>query len=86
MKYFGLCVSAIVLLLHVCAVAQTTAPLPASPPDQSEQLGSDPDMPPFAGGNIDKQEYLRLRSEHIGRLRGLPYPEANNPASALFNN
>ncbi len=76
MKYFVLGVSVIVLLLHVCAMSQTPAP---PQPASKEQFGSDPDLPPFMQGNMDKQEYLRLRSEHIGRLRGMPYPEANNP-------
>src|SRR5215471_2953608 len=34
---------------------------------------SDSDVPAIAEGLIDHDEYLRLREEHIGRLRGLPY-------------
>jgi hypothetical protein len=35
----------------------------------------DPDRPPFAQGLIDKEQYLRLRAEHISLLRGLPNEE-----------
>src|SRR5262249_52346852 len=34
---------------------------------------SDEDIPAFAQGLVDHDEYLRLREEHIGRLRGVPY-------------
>src|ERR1700693_195827 len=33
--------------------------------------GADADLPPRLRGTIDKETYLRLRAEHIGRLRGL---------------
>src|SRR5215471_4757408 len=34
---------------------------------------SDSDVPAIAEGLIDHDQYLRLREQHIGRLRGLPY-------------
>jgi hypothetical protein len=36
-------------------------------------VNSDPHVPPFV--NIDGGDYLRLRAEHIGLLRGLPHPD-----------
>lgn len=45
----------------------------------SQSDGDDPDLPSFSKGNIDRNDYLRLRSEHIGLLRGLPYPPGDNP-------
>jgi len=46
----------------------------ASPQDED----NDPDMPAFLQGKLDKQTYLQLRSEYIGRLRGID--PANPPA------
>src|SRR3984893_10025289 len=37
--------------------------------DNNEE--ADADLPPRLRGTIDKETYLRLRAEHIGRLRGL---------------
>src|SRR5438309_1850850 len=37
--------------------------------DNNEE--ADADLPPRLRGTIDKDTYLRLRAEHIGRLRGL---------------
>src|SRR5712692_10176313 len=37
--------------------------------DNNEE--ADADLPPRLPGTIDKETYLRLRAEHIGRLRGL---------------
>ncbi len=79
MKRIVLFVVASFLLFQICAMAQTAVTPAPSLPKPSPNVDSDPDMPPFLQGNIDKQEYLRLRSEHIGRLRGLPYPEMDNP-------
>jgi MBG domain (YGX type)/Bacterial Ig-like domain (group 3)/Carboxypeptidase regulatory-like domain len=31
----------------------------------------DPDLPGFMAGKIDKEEYLRLREEHVNKLRGI---------------
>ena len=39
--------------------------------DADGNEGSDADLPPRLPGAIDKETYLRLRAEHIGRLRGL---------------
>src|SRR5579859_204175 len=50
--------------------------------DEAED-GSDPDMPTFRHGNIqvgmDEATYLKLRSEHIMRLRGLSDPSKVDP-------
>ncbi|HXM33950.1 MAG TPA: carboxypeptidase-like regulatory domain-containing protein, partial [Pyrinomonadaceae bacterium] len=41
-------------------------------PAEGEEDGNDPDLPTKRFlGKIDKQEYLRLRDEHINRLRGV---------------
>src|SRR5271169_1455375 len=79
MKRIVLFIVASFLLFQICAMAQTAVTPASSLPKPSPSIDSDPDMPPFLQGNIDKQEYLRLRSEHIGRLRGLPYPLGDNP-------
>src|SRR5437588_7672148 len=39
----------------------------------ADSADSDPDLPPFARGRIDEDTYLRLREEHIARLRGLEH-------------
>jgi len=62
--------------------AETETPQSASTQaaDQEDEAedGSDPDMPAFRHGNIkagmDEATYLKLRSEHIMRLRGLSDP------------
>ena len=36
----------------------------------------DADVPQFARGLMDKEEYMRLRDEYLDRLRGLPYAGA----------
>jgi hypothetical protein len=46
---------------------------------ETEAAESDPDMPVIAGVTIDKEKYLRARENHIGLLRGLPYPPGENP-------
>ncbi len=33
----------------------------------------DPDLPASLSGRMDKRKYMELRSEHIARLRGVPY-------------
>ncbi len=45
----------------------------------SNQGEEDPDVPPFARGMIDKEEYLLRRNQHISLLRGLPYDTPYNP-------
>src|SRR5262245_55818496 len=40
---------------------------------EKEEEEDDPDMPPFARGLIEKDEYLNKRQQNINLLRGLPY-------------
>jgi len=47
----------------------------AAAPDPDED---DADLPPFARGSIEKDEYLNARDENIKMLRGLPFPD-NKP-------
>jgi hypothetical protein len=49
----------------------------SSPATQTSE--TDPDMPGGRETSLSREEYLKLRSEHIARLRGLPYKEDNNP-------
>jgi photosystem II stability/assembly factor-like uncharacterized protein len=44
-------------------------------PDDEE----DPDVPPFARGLINKEDYLLRRNDNINFLRGIPYPTGPNP-------
>src|SRR5690348_5749213 len=46
------------------ASVQTAAPV-------QEEDTDDPDMPSMLGNKMDRQTYLRLRAEYIGRLRGI---------------
>jgi hypothetical protein len=41
----------------------------------------DPDLPEFMKGKIDKEEYLRLRAEHINRLRGIERGKPFDPGA-----
>src|SRR5258705_7888756 len=51
---------------------KASAALPAIPvPEAAEDEESDADLPPLLHGRIGKAEYLRLRSEHAGLLRGI---------------
>ncbi len=67
--------------------AETDAPQAANTQaaDQEDEAedGSDPDMPTFRHGNIkvgmDEETYLKLRTEHIMRLRGLSDPSKVDP-------
>ncbi|HMJ06792.1 MAG TPA: hypothetical protein VK474_11095, partial [Chthoniobacterales bacterium] len=47
--------------------------LPGKTNDSEEEEGSDPDLPPWLAGKIDKEMYLRRRGEHLDMLRGRPY-------------
>src|SRR5581483_11978517 len=62
--------------------AETEVPQ-AQTADQENEAESDPDMPTFAHGNIkvgiDEETYLKLRAEHIMRLRGLSDPSKVDP-------
>lgn len=66
------------LLVLLAASAQNPLSAQGSASGLRSAVPADPDMPTGAGA-IDKLEYLRLRSEHIGTLRGLPYPQGDNP-------
>ncbi|MEP7339275.1 MAG: proprotein convertase P-domain-containing protein, partial [Acidobacteriota bacterium] len=54
------------------ARGQKKAAKAATAPDPDED---DADMPPFARGVIEKDEYLESREDNIKMLRGLPYPD-----------
>jgi hypothetical protein len=62
--------------------AETEAPQ-AQTADQENEAEGDPDMPAFQHGNIkvgiDEETYLKLRAEHIMRLRGLSDPSKVDP-------
>jgi len=63
-----------------CMLFVVVLALPRAEARQSQQSdGDDPDLPSFSKGNIDRTEYLRLRSEHVALLRGLPYAPGDNP-------
>ena len=42
------------------------------------------DIPAISRGIVNKEEYLRLRAEHIAKLRGLPYPEPYVRNKAIY--
>jgi len=46
--------------------------------------GEDPDLPPFLQGQINKQDYLQKRAEHINMLRGLPDENAGEKRDAAI--
>lgn len=50
--------------------------------DQDEDE-DDPDMPPFARGLIEKDEYLNRRQQNINELRGLPYDRPDRRIMAI---
>src|SRR2546427_3477736 len=52
-------------------IARVTTTLVPNSTDDVDGDDSDPDLPRFAHGRIDEDTYLRLREEHIARLRGL---------------
>ncbi len=72
-------VAAYVTVPGVMAQQQQTR-TPIIPPDK-DYNDSDPDMPAFVAGkrHLDMKTYLRLRGEHIAKLRGLPYPTPYDP-------
>ena len=45
----------------------------ASAPAALRAQGADPDLPAFMAGQMRKDDFLRLRDQYIGTLRGLPY-------------
>ncbi len=51
----------------------------------AQPADDDADLPPFARGIIEKDEYLEKRDEYIQMLRGLPYPDGiPNPRVAAI--
>ena len=58
-------------LVAAAALVVTLSLLLAGNVASQETVNLGSHIPPFA--NIDGGEYLRLRAEHIARLRGLPY-------------
>src|SRR6266478_2997973 len=58
------------LALGFLALGGLTGPsVQAQATGQSDD--SDPDLPAFMSGKIDKEEYLQSRAEHINKLRGI---------------
>src|SRR5712692_886061 len=55
---------------ETAGVPQAPASSQAGVPTQ-ENEADDPDMPAMLGNKMDRQTYLRLRAEYIGRLRGI---------------
>jgi photosystem II stability/assembly factor-like uncharacterized protein len=53
--------------------------LPAKNSDPDPEQESDPDLPPWLAGKIDKETYLRRRAEHLDMLRGRPYNLSYDP-------
>jgi photosystem II stability/assembly factor-like uncharacterized protein len=47
--------------------------------------GEDPDLPSFMTGRISKRDYLQLRSEQIGLMRGLPHSLPYDPRVKALN-
>jgi hypothetical protein len=52
--------------------------------DRTVGQENDPDLPSFIKG-IDKETYLRLRSEHVALLRGLPHGLPYDPRVRAIN-
>ena len=75
--------SFLVALAGFTFLASMSAFAEADPPGKkavAEQVEEDDaDVPPFARGLIDKEDYLKARSGYIGKLRGLPYDPVQNP-------
>ncbi len=63
---------------------------PTSPAPQSSQTGIegqeglDPDLPDFAGANVNKRDFLLKRDEHVNFLRGFPYTRADSRVRAIY--
>lgn len=47
--------------------------------------GEDPDLPAFITGRISKSDFLRLRSEQIGLMRGVPHSLPYDPRAKALN-
>ncbi len=71
----------VVLFLVIALSGVTPSSIKAQAPADAED--DDPDLPPFARGRIDKEEYLRLRDEHVSKLRGLPYEKRDARVRAI---
>lgn len=75
----------ILLIALMCSMVSLSgvAPSPAIAQAPASAEDDDPDLPPFARGKIDKEEYLRLRDEHVSKLRGLPYDKPDARVRAI---
>src|SRR6476469_4378233 len=51
--------------------------------EKADPSGDDPDLPNFMNGKLDKEDYLRLREEHINRLRGIEPGEPFDPTARV---
>ena len=60
------------------AVASLPAQIRSARPATTQEE-EDPDVPHFARGIIEKEEYLLRRNENINFLRGIPYDTPYNP-------
>ncbi len=75
MRLLRLCLHALALL-SVCAISAAAQNKPrawAPPAAASESLENDADMPPFAQGVIDKEQYLRLRHQYFEERVDAPF-------------
>ncbi len=68
----------LIVLLFAFVAFSGTASLRVSA-QQSPQGEEEADLPPFAIGLIDKDEYLQRRNAHVNKLRGVPYDLPSNP-------
>jgi photosystem II stability/assembly factor-like uncharacterized protein len=75
----------LLLTLFMCSIVVLSGITPSSLKAQAPAVAEDddPDLPPFARGRIDREEYLRLREAHINRLRGLPYDKRDARVRAI---
>src|SRR5258707_12474201 len=75
----------LLLTLLMCSIVVLSGITPSSLKAQAPAVTEedDPDLPQFARGGIDKEEYLRLREEHVSILRGLPYDKQDDRLLAI---
>lgn len=69
----------LIVLLFAFVVLSGTAPLRVSAQITHDDEEEEADLPEFAIGRIDKEEYLYRRNAHVNKLRGVPYDLPFNP-------
>lgn len=52
--------------------------------DADDQDAEDPDLPPWLAGKIDKEAYLRLRSDYVDLIRGRPVDLPDDPRESAL--